>query len=70
MFAPSPTTVAALARERSCRRSVPAARAPARRRTPYRRELGGAREVRVDGEHVALAKGRLTGHQFEPVAVG
>ena len=25
------------------------------------------REVRVDGEHAALAKGRLTGHQFEPL---
>ena len=25
------------------------------------------REVRVDGEHASLAKGRLTGHQFEPL---
>ena len=25
------------------------------------------REVRVDGEHAALSKGRLTGHQFEPL---
>ena len=25
------------------------------------------REVRVDGEHAALAKGRLTGHQSEPL---
>ena len=25
------------------------------------------REVRVDGEHASLAKGKLTGHQFEPL---
>ena len=25
------------------------------------------REVRVDGEHASLSKGRLTGHQFEPL---
>ena len=25
------------------------------------------REVRVDGEHAALTKGKLTGHQFEPL---
>ena len=25
------------------------------------------REVRVDGEHASLTKGRLTGHQFEPL---
>ena len=25
------------------------------------------REVRVDGEHQALTKGKLTGHQFEPL---
>ena len=27
------------------------------------------REVRVDGEHASLTKGRLTGHQFEPLFV-
>ena len=25
------------------------------------------REIRVDAEHVALAKGKMTGHQFEPL---
>ena len=25
------------------------------------------REVRIDGEHQALVKGRLSGHQFEPL---
>ena len=25
------------------------------------------REIRIDAEHAALMKGRLTGHQFEPV---
>ena len=33
----------------------------------FQREPGEEREVRVDGEHVALTKGRLTGHQFEPI---
>ena len=31
------------------------------------RESREEREVRVDGEHASLAKGRLTGHQFEPL---
>ena len=27
------------------------------------------REVRIDGEHQALVKGRLSGHQFEPLLI-
>ena len=38
---------------------------PNQGQTPgFRRE---EREVRVDGEHASLSKGRLTGHQFEPL---